>query len=882
MLSLDGLPATDTDAMTIEVGNTICTLVQSYPILLILAQNHNKCLKTPFIYKPPTPTQSPEYYEALEALFQNLFGHGYHGSEHSSGCGYDGYGKKGGHSTYAYPCYSYGHPQTGHDLSYGHGHHSYPNTKYPVTYGTTYGIKYPGSYGTHSKYPTVYAGPVHHGYPATSYNVYRGYPTYGYKKLSVYNLTGTQGYKGTYAPTQMYNVNNKYKIVVKKNKKRRPHKIQHVKRPFFGVQKQSVGGKTLQVEDVGMASKILVFVSVCLCIKLSVSQSFGYPNQRDNRRYDSQRFRYNQDYPYYYQNNPGNNVQAQPYNNRQNQYVEYYDQYGRIVRPYQQNTGQTPQNWQNCQNWPNCQNQQIYPEQGRNDQIYQNYNQNPNYDAEYVNFPSTNNNNNPGQPAPASDTYEVYVQEQPQPPVNFPGAVQPPPEPVATEPPTTLPPLTPVPTAPLPGFTTTEATTLPPLTPVPQSNYQTESPFSTYETTTLPPLTPVPTSESRNSFDFGPSGYFNEPCELEGLRGSCLPILKCEPFANLLTKAQTDPTIVSLLRKAHCGFEGSSPKVCCPSPRIPDQPPPSPGPATPKPVPTEAPTPVPREESNDASDFVEALPEPPVCGNSSATFSRVVGGIDARLGDFPWMALLGYKNKRAAGASWLCGGSLVTSKHVLTAAHCIHGNENKLFVVRLGELDLESEDDGATPVDVLIKKAMYHEQYNRSSVSNDIGIILLEREVTFTDLIRPICIPTSRELRANTFENYNPMVAGWGHTKFRGPSASILQVIQLPVVSNDFCKQKFTEYKHITIDNRVLCAGYKKGGKDACQGDSGGPLMQPIWNSQDYTTMFYQIGVVSFGKQCAEPGWPGVYSRVTTFVPWIEQKILGPNAKHFE
>ncbi|KAJ2954950.1 hypothetical protein O0L34_g3280 [Tuta absoluta] len=215
--------------MTIEVGSTICTLVQSYPILLILAQNHNKCLKTPFIYKPPTPTQSPEYYEALEALFQNLFGHGYHGNEHAIGCGYDAYGKKSGQSSHAYPCYSYGHPHTGYDLSHGHGQHLFPNTKYPVTYGTTYGIKYPGSYGTNSKYPTVYAGPVHHGYPATSYHVYRGYPTYGYKKLSVYNLTGTQGYKSTYAPTQMYNVNNKYKIVVKKNRKRRPHKMQYGK-----------------------------------------------------------------------------------------------------------------------------------------------------------------------------------------------------------------------------------------------------------------------------------------------------------------------------------------------------------------------------------------------------------------------------------------------------------------------------------------------------------------------------------------------------------------------------------------------------------------------------------------------------------------------------
>ncbi|WP_407700718.1 trypsin-like serine protease [Streptomyces endophyticus] len=77
------------------------------------------------------------------------------------------------------------------------------------------------------------------------------------------------------------------------------------------------------------------------------------------------------------------------------------------------------------------------------------------------------------------------------------------------------------------------------------------------------------------------------------------------------------------------------------------------------------------------------------------------------------------------------------------------------------------------------------------------------------------------------------------------------------------------------IDERVLCAGYKQGGKDACQGDSGGPLMQPIWSPTSHKTYFYQIGVVSYGKNCAEANFPGVYSRVTHFIPWIEQKVLG-------
>ncbi|CAG9137310.1 unnamed protein product [Plutella xylostella] len=269
----------------------------------------------------------------------------------------------------------------------------------------------------------------------------------------------------------------------------------------------------------------------------------------------------------------------------------------------------------------------------------------------------------------------------------------------------------------------------------------------------------------------------------------------------------------------------------------------------------------------------EGFPDPPVCGSSDASLGRVVGGKPAKLGDFPWMALLGYRQRRSPEPRWLCGGSLITSKHVLTAAHCIHGREKDLYQVRLGELDLSREDDGATPIDIPIKKLIKHDEYSPTGFTNDIGVLLLERQVAFTSLIKPICIPTDSELRARSFENYTPIIAGWGDTEFRGTSASHLQALQLPVVSNDFCRSAYVKYKAQTIDDRVLCAGYKMGGKDACQGDSGGPLMQPIWNKSTYKTHFYQIGVVSFGKKCAEPGFPGVYSRVTHFVPWLQKVV---------
>ncbi|XP_012545493.1 clip domain serine protease 4 isoform X1 [Bombyx mori] len=419
-----------------------------------------------------------------------------------------------------------------------------------------------------------------------------------------------------------------------------------------------------------------------------------------------------------------------------------------------------------------------------------------------------------------------------------------------------------------------DLSTLAPVQPQSEGYSDVHTDTNSFEhTTLLQPLTPLalPNIESRN-VNFGPSGIFNEPCQtVENEVGSCLNLLQCTPYLKIVKEFKTNPAAAVLLRKAHCGFEGSNPKVCCPLPGFPTVPPDT---TTTTTTTTQAPAPT-QSAKSAIEDLVPAFPEPPYCGVSNASFSRVVGGVSAKLGDFPWMVNLGYKPRRGGGVRWLCGGSLITSRHVLTAAHCMHNHDDDLYLVRVGELDLARDDEGATPVDVLIKTKIKHEQYDAASYTNDIGILVLEKDVPITDLIKPICIPKDTELRSRSFEDYNPIIAGWGDTEFRGPSATHLQVLQLPVVSNDFCAQAYSPYKNQKIDERVLCAGYKKGGKDACQGDSGGPLMQPIWNSQTYKTYFYQIGVVSFGKKCAEAGFPGVYARVTHFVPWIQEKVVG-------
>ncbi|XP_018325611.1 venom protease isoform X2 [Agrilus planipennis] len=264
---------------------------------------------------------------------------------------------------------------------------------------------------------------------------------------------------------------------------------------------------------------------------------------------------------------------------------------------------------------------------------------------------------------------------------------------------------------------------------------------------------------------------------------------------------------------------------------------------------------------------------PPDCGKTTFTGGyRIVGGVPAKPGNFPWMVALGYKNRKNPNLpKWLCGGTLISNKHVLTAAHCVETTE-ELYTVRVGDLDLYSDDDGANPVEVLVASTKIHEDYNpRVSYTNDIAILTLAKEVNSPSL-SPICLPVDEPLRSNRFVRYYPYVAGWGSQEFRGPSSTSLLVANLMVVDNDKCAKSFSEFDKVTIDDRALCAGFPQGGKDACKGDSGGPLMHGV--PEGRALRFYIIGIVSFGYNCAQPGYPGVYTRVSHFINWIENNII--------
>uniref|UniRef100_F6ZPY1 Chymotrypsin C n=1 Tax=Equus caballus TaxID=9796 RepID=F6ZPY1_HORSE len=240
--------------------------------------------------------------------------------------------------------------------------------------------------------------------------------------------------------------------------------------------------------------------------------------------------------------------------------------------------------------------------------------------------------------------------------------------------------------------------------------------------------------------------------------------------------------------------------------------------------------------------------------------ARVVGGETVSPHSWPWQVSLQYLRDD----TWrhTCGGTLITDRHVLTAAHCI---SNLTYRVGLGKHNLAVEDEEGS-VFVGVDTIFVHEGWSSLLLWNDIAIIKLAEPVELSDTIKVANLPEKNIVLPKDYPCY---VTGWGRLLTGGPLPDELQKGLQPIVPHATCAR--FDYWGFLVRRTMVCAG-GDGIVSSCNGDSGGPLNCPAENEEGSWEVH---GIVSFGSSegCNVVKKPSVYTRVSAYIDWINEKI---------
>lgn len=230
---------------------------------------------------------------------------------------------------------------------------------------------------------------------------------------------------------------------------------------------------------------------------------------------------------------------------------------------------------------------------------------------------------------------------------------------------------------------------------------------------------------------------------------------------------------------------------------------------------------------------------------------KIVGGeAVTKLSEVPYMVSL----------SGSCGGSIIASKWVLTAAHCAGHFSN----VKAGVLNLKE-----TGRNFKIKRTIKHPKYNPSTMTHDFALVELEDAIDFKKTKLQAIKLATKQFEADGHQNPGMDSTVYGFGNLGSGQSNVkkdLNKVIVPIVSNETANAP--EAYAGQVDETMIAAGYAAGGKDSCQGDSGGPLVVFDGNNEPV-----QIGVVSWGEGCADPDKYGVYSKVSFGQEWIQETI---------
>jgi len=241
------------------------------------------------------------------------------------------------------------------------------------------------------------------------------------------------------------------------------------------------------------------------------------------------------------------------------------------------------------------------------------------------------------------------------------------------------------------------------------------------------------------------------------------------------------------------------------------------------------------------------------CGESFPK-DKIVGGTESTIDEFPWLVAL--LKRQMYTVYQFCGASIINNKYLLTAAHCFSdGTSAHGLYASIGDHDLSTMTETES-LTVKIKQVILHPGYLKATHVNDIAVLKLATTLPFSKKIVPVCLPSIKE----TYSEMKAIIAGWGAVAFRGEAPDVQLKAEIKLIANSECGRKYVLGGTVIVDS-MLCGSDPV--KDTCQGDSGGPL---IVRKGDRMVL---PGVVSFGRGCANPDFPGVYTRVSSFLTWI-------------
>lgn len=281
---------------------------------------------------------------------------------------------------------------------------------------------------------------------------------------------------------------------------------------------------------------------------------------------------------------------------------------------------------------------------------------------------------------------------------------------------------------------------------------------------------------------------------------------------------------------------------------------------------------------------------------------------------WPWSIAIYELDPMNGSKDFICSGSLISEKFILTAAHCIQQSRfdilsPKEIFLKIASLRLDDKHSEYYRVE----QVFVHPEYAVDRKANDIALLKLLPGQTLPHRARPICLPSQVANRID-FTHQQVTIIGWGrtdamsgdeptrlidvpqseHTNYnligvheknpigsrRSQTNDSLLQAEVRIIGNDQCNRDYSrlDIGWLQIDERFLCASDPNGKSDACQGDSGGPLM---WSQQTgpkanansliggSSEKWYQLGLVAFGHGCANAQFPGVYTRISYYIPWI-------------